>query len=92
MHRSIDNYRQSAGRGVIHRLFSPVADKRATGQLLSPKVTTKEGVIMVNVHPKQRIVIGAFILIIGAVLLYLVSLLAHDVFIAFENIHMAERQ
>jgi len=29
---------------------------------------------------------------IGAVLLYLVSLLAHDVFIAFENIRSAERQ
>jgi hypothetical protein len=84
MLRSIDNYRQSAGRGVIHRVFSPVADKRATGQRLSHKVAIShqhpEGLIMTNTNPKQRVVIGAFILIIGLLALI-------DKMNIFESIH-----
>src|SRR6187551_433505 len=42
-----------------------------------------------NVHITQQL---SIVLFVGASLLYLVSLLAHDVFIAFENIRVAERR
>jgi two-component system, LytTR family, sensor histidine kinase AlgZ len=47
------------------------------------------GITTENVHINQQL---AIVLFVGASLLYLVSLLAHDVIIAYDNIRAAERR